>query len=146
MLFLLNQDFWNNWIFLIQISKNSSFLYLLHFYSRCNAGFTGKHCNLTCAKGFYGVNCIKQCQCENSGICSRVNGSCSCTAGWFGTNCDYTCDLGNYGPNCANNCSCVHGTCDRFNGKCTCFDEYQGSNCAQSKNIFLYKVKLIPGR
>ena len=84
---------------MIQISKNSSFLYLLHFYSRCNAGFTGKHCNLTCAKGFYGVNCIKQCQCENSGICSRVNGSCSCTAGWFGTNCDYTCDLGNYGPN-----------------------------------------------
>jgi hypothetical protein len=44
----------------------------------------GQQCNIKCAYGTYGQNCLERCKCQNGGNCDHISGACSCPAGWKG--------------------------------------------------------------
>ena len=41
-----------------------------------------------CRQGYYGANCMLECQCSNNGTCDPVTGQCNCSAGWTNQKCD----------------------------------------------------------
>lgn len=42
-----------------------------------------------CDAGFWGLDCVKVCDCRNSDVsCDAVTGQCNCEAGFTGTRCD----------------------------------------------------------
>lgn len=40
-----------------------------------------------CPSGFFGLNCSRECHCQNGGVCDATDGHCTCAAGWMGTFC-----------------------------------------------------------
>ncbi|XP_056006909.1 uncharacterized protein LOC125664481 isoform X2 [Ostrea edulis] len=53
--------------------------YILHNNSctECEAGTTGPNCSETCVDGYYGKRCRKKCSIDCTGICNKINGSCT---------------------------------------------------------------------
>ena len=41
-----------------------------------------------CPNGHWGKDCLKNCQCQNNGLCNSINGECDCPPGWIGDYCD----------------------------------------------------------
>ena len=92
-------------------------------------------CENKCPYGTYGFYCSRTCQCQNSAICSHIDGSCACAAGWQGRQCELPCSSGFYG-NCRQQCVCLNGaSCNRMNGVCTCTDGWLGENCSQPCSV-----------
>ena len=40
-----------------------------------------------CPSGFFGLNCSRECHCQNGGVCDPQDGHCTCTPGWMGRFC-----------------------------------------------------------
>ena len=45
-------------------------------------------CVSVCPDGFYGEDCLEQCECHNGGHCNHETGTCECQAGWHGRMCE----------------------------------------------------------
>jgi len=45
-------------------------------------------CVSVCPDGFYGEDCLEQCECRNGGHCNHETGTCECQAGWHGRMCE----------------------------------------------------------
>lgn len=45
------------------------------------------HFATACPFGFFGLNCSRECHCQNGGVCDSLDGHCTCTPGWMGTFC-----------------------------------------------------------
>lgn len=100
------------------------------YFSRCQPGFQGAHCENECSPGFFGPQCKGKCQCLNNATCDKKDGTCDCLPGWIGVRCDNPCPAGYYGKNCQSKCGCQNGgSCDSVDGKCTCVNEWQGESC-----------------
>ena len=84
--------------------------------------------NLECPHLKYGMNCSRECQCENNATCDNIHGTCNCTAGWTGMHCDKPCK-DSWGLNCNNKITCLleHTKyTDHVNGNCYCKPGYEG--------------------
>ncbi|CAL1529511.1 unnamed protein product [Lymnaea stagnalis] len=91
-----------------------------------------EHCalkNCVCPWGRFGVNCVKECHCQNSEDgCNSTYGQCpsGCAKGWSGRDCQInsTCPANRYGWECEQTCQCENSEhCDRFSGptsRCVC--------------------------
>ena len=53
---------------------------------KCLAGYKGKHCELPCDRGRYGIGCSYRCNCAHSNAdgCDPITGKCTCKPGWKG--------------------------------------------------------------
>lgn len=49
--------------------------------------FSCFHFTTACPFGFFGLNCSRECHCQNGGVCDTLDGHCTCTPGWMGTFC-----------------------------------------------------------
>lgn len=49
--------------------------------------FSCFHFTTACPFGFFGLNCSRECHCQNGGVCDTLDGHCTCTPGWMGTLC-----------------------------------------------------------
>lgn len=60
-------------------------------------------CLKSCPNNKFGHNCEETCStCNNGGVCSSIDGSCSCAPGWTGERCNEpSCKEGFYGPTCS---------------------------------------------
>ncbi|XP_078330382.1 uncharacterized protein LOC111112904 [Crassostrea virginica] len=121
----------------------------------CKRGFIGLRCDLECADGLFGNNCVENCSmtCGHPGVCHKVTGHCngSCLAGWEGDMCEKECSIGLYGVNCLQNCSMacgLPGNCDRITGYCQggCQRGWTGVRCEEGRrcinNISLINIHL----
>ena len=89
-------------------------------------------CDQLCPDGTYGFYCSGLCGCQNNGVCSHMDGSCTCLDGWRGAFCELACDSGFYGDRCRQECFCLNGAaCDHVSGTCTCTDGWLGDNCSE---------------
>ncbi|XP_015116474.1 uncharacterized protein LOC107040768 [Diachasma alloeum] len=86
----------------------------------CKPGFIGKHCDIECPEGTWGILCRHVCKCGTSKACNRITGRCECPEGWKGSNCTEPCETGKYGLNCSLDCPCGHlnGNCHHVTGNC----------------------------
>lgn len=98
----------------------------------CFPGWKGEKCNEGCASGFFGLNCSRECLCQNGGTCDPVDGHCTCTLGWMGTFCQQRCFHGSYGQNCMKICKCPD-TCDchPVTGECSSASNHSMLNSTQ---------------
>ncbi|CAD5111175.1 DgyrCDS511 [Dimorphilus gyrociliatus] len=87
----------------------------------CYPGYKGSDCDISCPKGYFGLNCLARCRCSNHSTCDKSTGYCDCDAGYRGLSCDLPCPIGRFGKNCKKICSCLEtcSICDRLNGSCT---------------------------
>eukprot|EP00760_Papus_ankaliazontas_P007633 PhM_4_TR1341/c1_g1_i2/m.96537 len=79
----------------------------------CSASYStgywsGTTCN-SCAYGYWGPKCTKDCDCNARGSCNRETGACTCIASsvngfWSGAHCD-TCATGYSGTSCTTSSS-----------------------------------------
>ena len=100
--------------------------------------FAYDSCDQLCPYGTYGSYCRGSCGCQNDGVCSYVDGSCSCLHGWHGASCELKCDSGFYGDRCRQQCLCLNGaTCDHVHGSCTCTEGWLGDNCTEKCSVSL---------
>ncbi|XP_066272580.1 uncharacterized protein [Branchiostoma lanceolatum] len=53
----------------------------------CPPGLHGDECKHTCSPGSFGLQCNRDCYCENNAPCDPVNGSCICAEGQSGEIC-----------------------------------------------------------
>ena len=60
----------------------------------CNPGWEGDLCDKKCNEGFFGQDCVSECQCKNGGTCDHVTGECKCPTGVFGEFCEDGCPSG----------------------------------------------------
>ena len=126
-----NLYMWGNfcWVSWLTWSAHVIIYHNLYF-SRCQPGFQGAHCENECSPGFFGPQCKGKCQCLNNATCDKKDGTCDCLPGWIGVCCDNPCPAGYYGKNCQSKCGCQNGgSCDSVDGKCTCVNEWQGESC-----------------
>lgn len=63
------------------VSKDTSVCITMIMYMMC-------YCWLECDEGYYGNDCLQQCQCMNGATCDHVTGMCYCTTGWTGAMCE----------------------------------------------------------
>uniref|UniRef100_A0A915Q1P9 EGF-like domain-containing protein n=1 Tax=Setaria digitata TaxID=48799 RepID=A0A915Q1P9_9BILA len=91
-------------------------------------------------EGFYGMNCLQECQCHNDATCDPANGECSCTDGWAGADCSVPCPSGEE-KTCLSSCPCVHGVCAGASTKCTCHPGYTGAFCSEKCPFGTYGKK-----
>ncbi|XP_035683670.1 uncharacterized protein LOC118420784 [Branchiostoma floridae] len=54
----------------------------------CPPGLYGDRCEHTCTPGSFGLNCSKDCHCQNNASCDPVNGTCFCVEGQSGRFCE----------------------------------------------------------
>ncbi|KRX20624.1 Multiple epidermal growth factor-like domains protein 11 [Trichinella nelsoni] len=104
----------------------------------CAAGYVGKHCELVCQPGKYGLSCMQNCSCQPVS-CNPFTGMCICDAGKYGLDCSSACKDGFYGEDCSKQCHCSeHGTCDELTGDCICQPGYMGAQCERSCPVGMY--------
>ena len=86
---------------------------------KCDSGYGGPFCDISCPPGRFGKNCKKKCDCTNGAECDLYDGSCNCNAGWTGKFCNETCSDELWGVNCQNACKCQNETmCRKYDGQC----------------------------
>ena len=153
------QSFINHWLpKSVALLRQKGFQYpnrsVFSRQCRCNAGFTGIHCEQVCSSGRYGPGCREKCRCANQARCDPVTGDCKCSLGYTGRFCDQPCpqgeltqeakefipdNLGRYGINCTLNCECDgNANCDPVQGCCDCPAGRYGVRCQYSCPIGFY--------
>lgn len=99
---------------------------------KCNSGYGGPTCEITCPPNFYGDKCKKKCDCANGAECDPYDGSCHCKRGYQGTKCENTCTPDKYGEKCQEECRCQNGgKCNHISGECYCQKGYMGPLCEE---------------
>jgi hypothetical protein len=73
---------------------------------KCNSGFGGPACDISCPPNYYGPKCKKKCDCANGAECDPYDGKCHCTKGYQGVKCENTCTPDTYGEGCQEICRC----------------------------------------
>uniref|UniRef100_A0A8W7P4K4 EMI domain-containing protein n=1 Tax=Anopheles coluzzii TaxID=1518534 RepID=A0A8W7P4K4_ANOCL len=99
---------------------------------RCNKGYAGKTCNISCPPNVWGSDCKQPCKCANGAVCNAADGSCECSRGFKGRYCEETCPSDRFGQDCAEICQCKNGgKCDHVSGECFCAAGYTGPLCTE---------------
>lgn len=71
-----------------EMTKFCSYMYFeIEPQSALMSQFSCFHFATACPFGFFGLNCSRECHCQNGGVCDPLDGHCSCTPGWMGTFC-----------------------------------------------------------
>jgi len=85
---------------------------------KCDSGYGGPSCDISCPPGKFGKNCKKKCDCTNGAECDPYDGSCHCKRGFQGTKCENTCTPDTYGEKCQEVCRCKNGgKCNHISGE-----------------------------
>lgn len=85
---------------------------------KCDSGYGGPSCDISCPPGKFGKNCKKKCDCTNGAECDPYDGSCHCKRGFQGTKCENTCTPDTYGEKCQEVCRCKNGgKCNHVSGE-----------------------------
>ncbi|XP_038066576.1 tyrosine-protein kinase receptor Tie-1-like [Patiria miniata] len=100
--------------------------------SGCQEGWSGMNCRIpdVCPVGYYGVDCLNKCYCNNNAACDKGTGYCigsngvcatgfvcvtssACSAGFYGADCSRSC-------HCLNNAACHPSSqyCGGSDGEC----------------------------
>uniref|UniRef100_A0A182WJP0 EMI domain-containing protein n=1 Tax=Anopheles minimus TaxID=112268 RepID=A0A182WJP0_9DIPT len=100
---------------------------------RCNKGFAGKTCNISCPPNVWGSDCKQPCKCVNGAACNAADGSCECNRGFKGRYCEESCPSDRFGQNCVEICQCANdGKCDNVSGECYCAAGFTGPLCSET--------------
>lgn len=78
---MLKRNYWIIILYVISLRFDGS--------CTCTAGWTGRHCQLICPEGTYGLDCSETCTCENDAYCRPDDGQCECMDGWIGRDCSH---------------------------------------------------------
>lgn len=113
--------------------------------------YSGIKCESSCPMGFYGKECLHQCNCSNNSSCDPETGECICSRGWLGRHCEEKCPVGYFGQDCKEKCPDnlpAKTTCDHVTGEFKCRPGYVGSTCEHPCSEGFYgedckKVKLV---
>ncbi|XP_020294958.1 uncharacterized protein LOC109860355 isoform X2 [Pseudomyrmex gracilis] len=103
---------------------------------QCDPGYYDDNCSLECPPGFWGIQCMEVCDCDERYDCDRVNGTCHCSPGLQGPQCKEHCAIGRWGSGCVNKCTCQNqnNDCDAVTGRCTDDD---ASSVQQTSSVYL---------
>ncbi|CAH1716292.1 unnamed protein product [Chironomus riparius] len=103
---------------------------------KCDSGYGGPSCDITCPPGKYGKNCKNKCDCANGAECDPYDGSCLCKKGFRGNKCENTCTSDKYGEKCQEICRCKNGgVCNHISGECYCKKGFTGPLCEETCKI-----------
>ena len=71
---------------LLPLNNSRELCFLFSGECKCLAGFKGRHCEMPCDRGRYGIGCSYRCNCvhANSDGCDPISGKCLCKPGWKG--------------------------------------------------------------
>ena len=81
---------YRTWMYLSNIfpplNNSRELCFLFSGECKCLAGFKGRHCEMPCDRGRYGIGCSYRCNCvhANSDGCDPISGKCLCKPGWKG--------------------------------------------------------------
>ena len=70
----------------LYLNNSKELCFLFSGECKCLAGFKGRHCEMPCDRGRYGIGCSYRCNCvhANSDGCDPISGKCLCKPGWKG--------------------------------------------------------------
>ncbi|XP_071485099.1 uncharacterized protein [Diadema antillarum] len=121
----------------------------------CESGWSGQNCQIpdVCDTGYYGMQCIDKCHCENDVSCDKITGECPqrrCAAGYRvesgQIHCSSECQHGFYGEDCAKACHCQDEACDTVTGSCTgqCLLNWLEPDCQTGVDVISRHVQVNP--
>ncbi|XP_071485098.1 uncharacterized protein [Diadema antillarum] len=121
----------------------------------CESGWSGQNCQIpdVCDAGYYGVQCVNKCHCENDASCDKNTGECPqrrCAAGYRvesgQIHCSSECQDGFYGENCAQACHCRDEACNKVTGSCAgqCLLNWLEPDCQTGVVVISRHVQVNP--